>query len=301
MTKFIRFEQKLEFAQAWFHQTTESGLCDLLYFQGLTIFNRLPSSPVVRMHGDLVFVIDNPRQFDSDEGREIILSLIGSKNILYVPFIPKGDDPLNDRRNQRLNFAVWKERLAALAEAYAKAPTKRSIRFRYLRIQLQVRRYVAGVELPPADDFWEIISKNDIHQMAAQIESEKRELEIKETRAAARALRAYLRKLHKWETTGGKSVDCHRVEAPHAFIAYLRWNEDDKMIETSKGCKIKESDAYISWLDIQRRLRGDIPLSGYIKGVEVDSVTALGVKVGWHHIPMAQINKIAAQLNWKVR
>lgn len=119
-----------------------------------------------------------------------------------------------------------------------------------------------------------------------------RELEATRMERQAAKLVIDIQEFHEFKRSGVNTND---------GLAYLRFNPIQSEIQTSKGIKVPVDEAHKMYRYVRAAIKkgGCTDCNYSIQGYGVRRIDQQYIEVGCHTIPMAEVDNVARQLNWK--
>lgn len=294
-----RNDEQRRCAHAWAHQHGQTGYSSNFFFEGNTIFSYGRHFPIATLYGQYVFFTIDDYSNTTSHHKALARSAVSHKNFVLVKEVPVNLDPRTNTRFQKINFDYWMTVIRDEVAEYNEHPRRKSILNKINDTIYNLRSFLNAVGLIPSDAVDELLNSTDLTEIRKIYAG----IEAKEKRAAVRQKakhkREFLKSLQLWESHEANSVRYGVAPEGISNLAYLRLNEDLTQIETSKGIEVPVAVAHRLFRHILSVLPAGCTDCQYsILNFNVDKISPEGLLVGCHFIPMSQIDKIAALLNW---
>ncbi|WP_018629583.1 hypothetical protein [Niabella aurantiaca] len=284
-------------AHAWAHQLYDEGHASNFYFEGPVIYSYGYHFPIAVLDGHNVFFTLQSRSLTTTLHKNITLSAVSHKNIVYVEELPQTGDVTSELFKKE-NLDCWIAQIEMALNEYEKYPRRRSLLSQTETALSRLTRFaeVMGVTLDPT--LQQLLNSPSIEALRQFKQEEKRKQQREERKRIANARRKYNKEITEWKAGRIETFD-HSAPGIDANLAYLRLNTDQTIIQTSKGIRLSIEKGYDTWRFIKAALaKNAMNFNYHIDGFKVTSVTPDFFTVGCHKIPMNEVNEIAKRLDW---
>ena len=287
-------------AHAWAHQLSEAGHASNFFFTGPTIYSYGSHFPIATLDGDRVFFTTEGYSKSTGKHKSRVRSAISHLKIIYVKYVPLTLDPASEESFIRKNMEDWITEIQQLLSTFERHPRRRSIQQEIDAITSRLKTFVSELEVTPDARLQEVL----IHPTLAAIadlnkERAKKEAEVQKKRLALLS-KLFDVTLNAWRNYTVNQGSLSNPEDPN--LAYLRWNEMTRCVQTSKGIDVPVNIARKCFDFVQNQLPAGCSSCNFsLLGFQVKSITPEFLTVGCHKIPMEEIVSIARGLGWTTK
>lgn len=309
-----------EVAHIWAAQKQDSGrnANNNFYFRDATIYSYGSHFPIATIEGEDVFF--TLRTYSNTTAKHLSKArgAISHKNIIWCYDVPvKYYDTKKHIKEHGLllvhenNITVWKNEIKATFEELGNKRI-RDTQSRINTIKTHINRltaYCNYFKLPIKDNelkqLLKLAVQPDFLEQARQAKEKQIAANVKKLQQSAKAYSQYLKLWRNYDNEAiqampDKTKDlCNYYANNTAAFTHLRYNKEQSRVETSKGVQIPVEIAKRAYVALNGCMQGkcnglNIPVLHY-------SITETGndyIKAGCHTIQKADVQYIAALLNW---
>lgn len=291
------FNTQEDCAHAWAHQLYDEGSASNFYFEGPVIYSYGSHFPIAVLDGHNVFFTLQSRSVTTALHKNITLSAVSHKNIIYVEDLFSNGDVTSDLFKKK-NLDCWIAQIESTLNEYEKHPRRRSLLSQAETILSRLTNFMEVTGIRPDTKLYQLLNSPFIQTLQQFRQEEERKQQQQSGKRANLAKRKYYKEVTEWKA--GKITTFNRT-APgiDTNLAYLRLNPEKTVIETSKGITLSLEKGYDAWRFIKEALKSNTGSFDYhIEGFMVTDITPDFFTVGCHKIPMSEVTEIASRLDW---
>lgn len=282
-------------AHAWAHQLSPAGHASNFYFEGPTVYSYGGHFPIATLDGDRVFFTTKGYSSSTAQHKAKVRSAVSHLKIIYVEHVPLTSDLSQESVFVRKNIDAWVSDIKDLLGTVERHPRRTSIYQEINTALSRLKTFIAELNITPQTTLQQLLEQTSLqtiadHQSALRlkaVEAEKKRLAL--------LSKLFIGVLKVWRTDLTNNGSLHNPEDGN--LAYLRWNESTRCVETSKGIHVPVEVAKTCYAFVQSKLPiGCTACNFTFMSFQVTSITSEFLSVGCHKIPMTEVSAIAHQL-----
>lgn len=286
------FKDQAECAHAWAHGLYSEGYASNFFFDDAVIYSYGRHFPIAYLDGHNVFFTLQSRSLSTTNHKNIVLSAISHKNIVFVEQVPTYAEQINSTGWIRSNINYWTDRIRAALTDLAAHPRRKSLLREIETDQYRLQIFLQTLQIDITDSLQTLLEKPTIAGIDAFVKAfdKKRNAEL---------LNKHRQELKDWKKGVRREVATIYIPGIDPNQAYLRINKKASQIETSKGIKVPFELAKRFWHFIQGQLpQGCNPCKYSILDYKVDHINTKEIKVGCHTISMKEVRSVVKRMKW---
>lgn len=289
-----QFRYKHECAKAWAQGELSEGRGPRLFFVGPTLYSDWYSFPIATISGPIAFFIEEPRVRRYAIDKAIAKAAVADKTIINVPEVPIGANAFYDTAAHQGNINIWLGEMAIAMDSIVQFPRWRCNRQKADDCKQKIRALVQAVNFPVSQPLQDILDHAEPGNFQQLFQAERKRQAPELRRQLLPKKKEFYRQLRFWD-----KGELSYVEPPEGMppVVHLRWNERRKKISSSLGNHLSKKEAYAMWRRYTKA-RAEGQKRFFLQGSIVAILSKNWLKTTCHHVPIAQIDKIAAQLGW---
>lgn len=300
-------------AHEWAAQKEPSGRGSNMYFEGPTIYSYGKHFPIATIDGHTVFFTTRRYSISTAAHISYALSAVSHKHIIYVDRVPVknySDKSLAKQPDiievHDANFVNWESVLGGMFSDLGK-PRIRNIDSRIKSITdtaSQIKEYCVYFNIKPKGELKRLLKEATSDSMVSNTQAAVKRLKDGRDRKIAAANKLYKKYVDAWRDFKEYGVG-QKVESTFVEISFLmgttrlRYNNQQKYVETSKGINIPVPIAKRAYNQLERYM-------GEVHAIHIPvlnwTITNSGkeyINAGCHTIPNEDIYYIADLLGWR--
>lgn len=290
-----RYNDQRGCAHGWVHHNVNEGKANSLFFEGPVIYSYGKHFPIAYLDGHRVFFTLQDYSKTTAKHKSIVRSAVSHKEIIYVQYVPEFQQTLTMMSWRERNVNFWVENIKRYLTEFQEHPRKTSL---VTKIHEQVQlltSFINAMQIVESESLMQLLSNPTITAVAAfTAEQQKQKLE-QEEKKKNELINAHKINIAKWRA--GKLIAIDNPENRNE--AYLRYNQSQKRIETSKGIQIPQEIAKRFWQFILQVLPAGCTNCKYsIMDYQVQEISVNHIVIGCHTISMKEVRAMARRLNW---
>lgn len=286
------FNDQAGCAHAWAHGHYREGHASNFFFDGPVIYSYGRHFPIAYLNGHTVFFTLKKRSVSTTGHKNIVLSAISHKNIVFVDEVPTLPEQINSVGWIRSNVDYWTNKIRTALKELESFPRRKSLMREIERNQSLLLNFLQALHIEITDSLNALLDKPTISSVDAFIIA----FDLKKN---TELLRKHKQEVKEWRRGARREVLTNDLPRTYANQAYLRINKVSRHIETSKGIKVPLEMAKRFWQFIQLQLPQGCDTCKYsILDYKVDYINAKEIKVGCHTISMKEIHAIVKRMKW---
>ena len=282
---------------AWAHQLSPAGHASNLYFTGSTIYSYGSHFPIATIDGDRVFFTTLRYSPSTSQHKSRVRSAVSHLNIIFVTHVPVSVNPAADESFIRKNVDEWVSEIQRLIYTSEQYPRRTSI---YQEINTALSRlnsFIFELDIIPDKSLKQLLDHPSLQTIADHHAALKLKAAAAEKKRITLLSELFVGLLRAWRKDPGNTGSLYNPEDPN--LAYLRWNEATRCVETSKGIKVPLQLAKKCYDFVQSQLpQGCCNCQFSLLGFQVTNINNEFLTVGCHKISMGEISAMATQLGW---
>lgn len=301
-----RFDSDI--AHAWAHEhSMPKGGFSRMFFQGDTIYSYGYHFPIARHYKGVILFTTQTNSVTTAKHISAVSRAISHKNIVYCYEIPQYP-PFTSAHESNINH--WKREIESLLRSITKARKKEIYIGKIETQRKQAAKYIQlfNLKLKAADK--KMIFATDIEGYEASVKKAAEADKRKQKAILKKGLKLHPLWINAWRAYTEKDLNLSRddirlveaVEFADNNHNRVRLRTNDVNVETSKGIVMPVTVArrfYLKYLSVVAAGGCNGSCNYKMLDFEVTRMDQTGLLVGCHDVSRAEIDHLAARLNWK--
>jgi hypothetical protein len=296
MENSIHYTDQKKCAHAWAHGLVHAGKSGNFYFIENTIYSYGAHFPIATLiRNQVYFTLDHYKQTTAKH-KCLVRSAISHKEIIFVRYVPVNQE-LSDPEFVNPNLKYWTQKIEDAVQEYTTHPRRKSLLVEIDSLCNHILTFLKAINILPSEKLQILLNSPSLKSIKEHSKELHRTEIERERKKKAILLSTFNRTLSSWKQ--GKTNSFNLSHPDDSNLAYLRWNETIQRIETTKGVVVPFIVGQKFWEFIQSILPVGCNSCNYkILDFHVQEILPTHITVGCHKILMAEVIRIAKQLDW---